>query len=173
MLLKKYILLLCGFLSSAAFAVNLLENGSFEIFSDGKPAKWHQNMPKNFPNVEFKISDKGKSGKYAGQIISNNPATKMNHFIAWIQHIDMKKLEPYTPGKEIMLILPPMLPVLVSELTLKVLLWAEVSISSAKPIHIMSAGKIISSGSNCRKINHKKCTWFCNCYPQVPLCLTM
>lgn len=103
MLLKKYILLLCGFLSSAAFAVNLLENGSFEIFSDGKPAKWHQNMPKNFPNVEFKISDKGKSGKYAGQIISNNPATKMNHFIAWIQHIDMKKLEPYTPGKEIML----------------------------------------------------------------------
>lgn len=100
--MKKYLFLLSFICSACLFGANLLVNSGFEDVKDGKPVNWNQNKPKNFENVEFKLAN-GMNGKYSGQIVSNNPATQAKHFLAYIQNINIAKLEPYTPGKEVML----------------------------------------------------------------------
>ena len=104
MMPKLYLFLLAAAAMFPVQAKNLLENSSFEVISNGKPVKWVANKPKNFPDVEFKLTENNvRSGKYSAMIESRNPGTKVNHFLAYIQNIDLSKLDPYPAGKEVML----------------------------------------------------------------------
>lgn len=101
--LKKILLISSSCLSLAAFSANLIENHSFEVLKNDKADKWSYNKAGKVQNVEFKIVEKGHNGKYAAQIVSKDPATRVNNFLAYIQNINVSKLDPYTPGKEVML----------------------------------------------------------------------
>lgn len=101
--LKRAAILVCSCIAGMLSGGNLLENPSFETVSGDFAVKWKRNMPENFENVEFKLSDEAKDGVYSAQIVSRNPATETSHFLALIQDIDMNKLTPYTPGKELLL----------------------------------------------------------------------
>ena len=92
---KKYFLLAACCLCFFSFGKNILDNSSFETISDGKPVKWKQNKPKDFEGVTFELVESNvRSGKYSAQIKSTNPMTRTNHFLAYIQNIDVARLDP-------------------------------------------------------------------------------
>lgn len=100
--MKKYLIILFAVLSCSVFAANLIENGSFDDIADGKTGKWQNFNPKKLPNVEHSIAANGKNGK-AGRISTANTVAGITNFLAFLQNINVAKLDPYTPGAEVVL----------------------------------------------------------------------
>ena len=85
-------------------AANLLENPSFETADEkGSPVKWKANKSEKTTGVEHKLDQSGTvDGRNAALIKNTSPQNGVNQFMAWIQGIDPARLEPYTPGKEML-----------------------------------------------------------------------
>ena len=86
-------------------ASNLIENHSFEI-DDGKGvrSKWKANKAEKTNGVEHKReTGDATDGKYAAVIKNVSPQNGVSQFMAWIQNLNPAQLDPYIPGKEMLL----------------------------------------------------------------------